>query len=122
MKHFIFLAIWLFLLHACSSIQKESAVIPGTYVRQFNSEFGSGWDTVVIEAQLGVTNGYVVKHYIQTIRKEDGQVAVPIRKELVLPSTWKDVEKALVTSRFGRKYTFPQKGTVMLGTARYERI
>ncbi len=122
MKTNTFLALWLILLQACSSTQQENAAIPGMYVRQFHNEFGTGWDTVVIEPQSGVANGYVVTHHIQTIRKGDDQVATPMRKELVLPSTWNRNEKVLVTSRLGRKYTFPQKDTLMLGTARYKRI
>ncbi|OLY94471.1 hypothetical protein SAMN05444008_10184 [Cnuella takakiae] len=110
------------LLIACADVPENAPEIGGVYVRQFESEFGSGWDTVFVDADPRNASGYVVRHHTHTIRKDDQQVPYPEQKEWVLPATWNGQDNVLISNRLGRRYVFSKKDVVVLGTAQYTRI
>lgn len=122
MKFLILTPILVALLVSCDTGLEHEKSVTGVYVRQFQNEFGTGWDTVMVDADPRNANSYIIRHHTQIIRQGAGQVAFPERKELVLPATWNDQNNLLVTNRLGRRYAFPEQGVVMLGTARYQIV
>lgn len=122
MKSLILIPVLFALLVSCGTGQEQKKKVTGVYVRQFQNEFGTGWDTVVVDADPGNANSFIIRHHTQIIRQGADQVAFPERKELVLPATWNDQDNLLVTIRLGRRYAFPEQGVVMLGTARYQIV
>jgi len=100
----------------------DASSFAGVYIRHVQHEFGTEWDTLVIQ-QIEASTRYKILRRWKYERVMDGNMVTPEYKQETTIGQWLEREKLLVEEESAQRYTLKSNGRVLLvGTTEYERV
>jgi len=118
------LVICLLLLSGCGlSASNVKEFIPGTYVRDFQQQYSSGSDTLIINLADEVTGRYNIGRHLGYVSVRDGKALDAKKEKQMWVALYNADTKQLVIQRTGRLVSFsPEKQSLAIGNSVYNKI
>lgn len=114
----------LLLLGGCT-LSRDSIkdFIPGIYVKQFQQQYASGSDTLVIAIQDETTNSYNIERHLSYIPVHDGKVLNRQNETAVLYGIYNKGNKQLIVRPGGKMISIsPEKNCLYIGNSVYKKV
>ncbi len=97
--------------------------IPGMYVKQFQQQYASGSDTLVITTQDETTNRYNIERHLSYIPVHDGKVLSLQNETAAWYGIYNKDDKQLIVRPSGKIIAFsPEKNCLYIGTSVYKKV
>ena len=116
----------LLLIFSCEILVKTDEVrdfIPGTYIRFSQHEYGTEYDTLIINLQNKAANEYKIQRKWKYERVLDGGSIEPEYKRLITSGIYNASNKLLQESETGLAFSFDAKKLLLYsGPIQYKKI
>ena len=121
MKKFI---VCILLLSGCAlSGDNIKDFIPGIYVKQFQQQYASGNDTLVITIQDETTNSYNIERHLGYIPVHDGKVLNLQNETAVWYGIYNKDDRQLIVRPGGKMISFSlEKQCLYIGNSIYKKV
>jgi len=121
MKKFM---VCLLLLSGCGlSNNNVEDFIPGMYVKDFQQQYSSGSDTLIITIEDDATGKYNIERRLSYVPVHDGKALNAKHEKQLWVALYNAGTKQLVVQRTGRLVSFsPEKQILTIGNSVYNKI
>ncbi|MGN6212062.1 hypothetical protein [Parafilimonas sp.] len=114
----------LFLLSGCAlSDGNIKDFIPGMYVKEFQQQYASGNDTLVITIVDETTNSYNIERHLSYIPVHDGKVLNRQNETTTWYGIYSKNNKQMIVQPNGKIISFsPEKNCLYIGNSTYKKV
>ena len=121
MKKFI---VCLLLLSGCAlSGDNIKEFIPGMYVKEFQQQYASGSDTLVITIADETTNSYNIERHLSYLPMHDGKVLNRQNETAAWYGIYSKDNKQMIVQPNGKIISFsPEKNCLYIGNSTYKKV
>ena len=123
MKFFFFIQLLVAVIYGCREINPDPMreLIPGTYIRFSQHEFGHEYDTLVISQLKGTVDAFTILRKWKYERVLDGKVVEPEYKRMVTTAVYDG--QLLVEQSTGAVYVLDVRAKLLVnGGIKYQKV